>query len=87
MDELTCPTCRSAMTARIAGGVSVHQCPQCEGIFLERAELGNLIDAETDWHQGTGPTTQPMPRITEDMVAPPPTPRASARAWIETLFR
>ena len=74
------------MTARQAGGATVHQCPQCEGIFLERAELGNLVDAENDWHRGSGPVTQPMPRITEDMVAPPETNRSTARAFVETLF-
>ena len=86
MDELTCPKCQSTMTERFSGGVTVHQCPDCEGIFLERAELGNLVDAEIDWHRGSGPTTQPIPRISEDMVAPPPAARVAARSYIETLF-
>jgi Zn-finger nucleic acid-binding protein len=87
MDELTCPKCQSTMSERVSGGVTVHQCPDCEGIFLERAELGNLVDAEIDWHRGTGPATQPIPRISEDMVAPPPLAPPSARSYIETLFR
>jgi len=85
MDEMSCPKCQSAMVARTSGDVTVHQCPSCDSIFLERAELGNLIDAENDWHRDSAPTTQPLPRITADMVAPPPS-RPSARAFIETLF-
>lgn len=85
MDEMTCPKCQSAMATRTSGGVTVHQCPDCDGIFLERAELANLIDAEIDWHRGSGPTTQPLPRITADMVTPPPS-RPTARAYVETLF-
>ncbi|MGN6130747.1 MAG: zf-TFIIB domain-containing protein [Nocardioidaceae bacterium] len=87
MDEMTCPQCQTAMTAREVSGVTVQQCPACEGVFLPRAELGSLVDAENDWHRGSGPVTQPMPRITEDMVAPPSPPaQTRARAWVETLF-
>lgn len=74
------------MTVRPLGNVDVAQCTSCEGIFLERADLGNLIEAEIDWHAGAGAHhTEPLPRITADMVAPPPT-RPRSRAFIETLF-
>ena len=74
------------MTVRPLGALDVARCSSCEGIFLERAALGNLIEAEIDWHAGAGVHhTEPLPRITADMVAPPPS-RPRARAFIETLF-
>jgi uncharacterized protein len=85
MDEMTCPKCGSTMASRSVGGVTIGQCSSCNGIFLDRAELGTLIEAENDWHRNSGPKTEPLPRITADMTAPPPSP-PSTRAYIETLF-
>jgi Zn-finger nucleic acid-binding protein len=85
MGEMTCPQCQSAMAPRFLGDVTVHQCSSCRGVFLEHADLGNLIEAENDWHRDTGYTTQPLPRITPDMTVPPPS-RPTARSYIETLF-
>jgi Zn-finger nucleic acid-binding protein len=39
-------------------GVTVDQCSECRGIFLDRGELERLMDAETNWHQ----TAAPPPR-------------------------
>jgi uncharacterized protein len=86
MDEMTCPRCDSTMVSRPFGSGQVSQCPEGHGVFLERAELGNLIEAETDWHRNASQSTAPLPKITADMTAPP-TSRAPARAWVETLFR
>jgi Zn-finger nucleic acid-binding protein len=82
---MTCPKCQSPMQWRPLGDASVAQCSGCNGIFLDRADLGNLVEAENDWHQASGPKTEPLPRITPDMTAPPPS-RPKARAFIETLF-
>jgi len=84
---MTCPQCRSTMSARRLGDVTAHRCDSCEGVFLERAELANLIEAENDFHRDTGPKTQPLPRITKEMTAPPPPTRPATRAFVETLFR
>ena len=67
------------------GEGEVSQCPEGHGVFLARADLGTLIEAETDWHRHAGQHTAPMPRITPDMTAPP-VGRPSPRAWVETLF-
>jgi uncharacterized protein len=86
MDEMTCPLCHAEMSPRYLGDVTVHQCPSCQGIFLERAELGHLIEAENDWHRDRlSPPTQPIPRVTADMEIPPPPP-ATAQAYVEALF-
>jgi len=35
-------------------GVTVDQCTECRGIFLDRGELERLLDAENSWHGATG---------------------------------
>ena len=84
--ELTCPRCATALAGHTVSGVTVHQCPRGHGVFLERADLGALAEAENEWHRSAGPAaTQPLPRITPGMTAPPPPP-ARARAFVDTLF-
>ena len=85
MEEMSCPSCGCAMSGRTVGRVTVHQCGGCSGIFLERADLADLVEAENDYHRDSGPATQPMPRITADMTAPPPRAVVS-RSYIESLF-
>jgi Zn-finger nucleic acid-binding protein len=89
MDNLTCPRCGTEMVTRaLAGSVGegdFSQCPEGHGVFLARADLGSLIEAENDWHRTASQQTTPIPRITPGMQAPP-TSRTPARAWVETLF-
>lgn len=87
MDAFTCPQCNSEMAPRVRGGASVQQCTSCEGLFLSRSDLGMLIENETEWHLSSGPRTQPLPRITPGMTAPPAYPGARrARSYIDELF-
>jgi Zn-finger nucleic acid-binding protein len=86
MAQMSCPKCGSEMTMRHVGTVEVHRCTSCDGIFLERAELANLTEAETDWYRDSGPSTQPIPRITADMAAPPAAKAAAVRSYVELLF-
>jgi hypothetical protein len=74
------------MDERSLGEATVSQCPDGHGVFLSRADLGVLVEAENDWHRNAGQHTAPLPRITPDM-EPPPAPKKPARAWVETLFR
>jgi Zn-finger nucleic acid-binding protein len=85
MDEMTCPKCDGAMGERSHGRVHVRQCESCQGVFLDHAELGSLVEAETDWHANRSPDTAQLPRITADMTAPPPPARA--RSYVESLFK
>lgn len=87
MDEMSCPKCQSPMSTHTHGDSSVSKCPSCGGVFLDRADVGHLVEAENDWHanRNSGFSTAPLPRITEDMTAPPPA-HPKARAYIETLF-
>ena len=66
------------------GRVTVRQCESGQGVFLARADLGDLIEAENDWHATPVHRHRPLPRITADMTAPPP--RAKARSYVDSLF-
>ena len=83
--ELSCPVCETTMETKALGDGQVHSCPRGHGVFLRRADLGSLVEAEQDWHRHAGQHTMPMPKITADMTAPPAA-KAPARAWVETLF-
>lgn len=83
--EMTCPQCRAAMGAHAVGGITVLRCEGCSGIFLERADLAHLVEAENDYHRDSGPATQPIPRIMPGMSSPPPLAQSS-RAYIQLLF-
>jgi uncharacterized protein len=83
--ELACPMCGATMESRPLGDGEVSACPDGHGVFLRRADLGSLVEAEQDWHRHAGQHTMPMPRITADMTAPP-IGKAPAKAWVETLF-
>ncbi len=85
MDALTCPRCGAEMVSRPLADAQVSQCPEGHGVFLARADLGSLVESETDWHRNASQHTAPLPRITPDMTAPP-SGRAKPRAWVETLF-
>ena len=62
--SLTCPKCQGEMRAYERNGVTVDQCAECRGLFLDRGELEKLIDAESAW---SGAGAQPAPQA-----APPP---------------
>ena len=88
METLTCPRCGAELESRALGATGegeISSCPEGHGVFLSRADLGALIQAETDWHRHAGQHTAPLPRITADMTAPP-AGRPAARAWVEPLF-
>jgi len=40
-------------------GVTVDQCVECRGIFLDRGELERLVDAEQSWHATQRPPQEP----------------------------
>jgi Zn-finger nucleic acid-binding protein len=48
---LTCPKCGGEMRSYERNGVTVDQCGECRGIFLDRGELERLIDAESSHYE------------------------------------
>lgn len=66
--ELICPKCHGAMRSYERNTVTVDQCVDCRGIFLDRGELDQLLDAEAAYN--TAPANQDA--------APPPRPPTPA---------
>ena len=44
--SLICPKCQGTLRAYERDGITVDQCTECRGIFLDRGELERLLDAE-----------------------------------------
>ena len=49
--DLVCPKCQGLMRTYERSGVTVDQCSDCRGIFLDRGELERLVDAEQGWQR------------------------------------
>ena len=49
--DLICPKCQGRMRTYERSGVTVDQCGDCRGIFLDRGELERLVDAEQGWQR------------------------------------
>jgi uncharacterized protein len=49
--DLICPKCQGLMRSYERSGVTVEQCADCRGIFLDRGELERLVDAEQSWQK------------------------------------
>jgi Zn-finger nucleic acid-binding protein len=62
--DLICPKCQGLMRTYERSGVTVDQCADCRGIFLDRGELERLIDAEQRW-QHREPSRQDRERDRE----------------------
>jgi Zn-finger nucleic acid-binding protein len=60
--DLICPKCQGAMRSYERSSVTVDQCTDCRGIFLDRGELERLVDAEQGWQRSHA---APAPRERE----------------------
>jgi Zn-finger nucleic acid-binding protein len=60
MATLTCPKCRGEMHSYERNGVTVEQCSDCRGLFLDRGELERLATAEGQWYDRQ-PAAAPAP--------------------------
>ncbi|MBE1486063.1 Zn-finger nucleic acid-binding protein [Plantactinospora soyae] len=54
-------------------GVTVDQCTECRGLFLDRGELEKLFEAEANWSQKQAPAPQ-QPSHAPGGAYPPPAP-------------
>lgn len=55
-------------------GVTVDQCTECRGIFLDRGELERLVDAEQGWHGGGQSPSAPAPAAPQPAAPQPAAP-------------
>ncbi|GLW64475.1 hypothetical protein Arub01_27190 [Actinomadura rubrobrunea] len=44
---MQCPKCDSVLHTHERHGVVIEECTGCQGVFLDRGELEQLIDAES----------------------------------------
>jgi Zn-finger nucleic acid-binding protein len=56
---LTCPKCTAAMRSYERNGVTIDQCIECRGIFLDRGELERLVDGEGAYYAAPRPAEPP----------------------------
>jgi Zn-finger nucleic acid-binding protein len=70
MSDLICPKCHGAMRGYERSGITVDQCADCRGIFLDRGELERLVDAENRWHGGQS-APPPPPGVGSHQPPPP----------------
>ena len=63
--ELTCPKCRGEMRTYERSGVTVDQCTECRGIFLDRGELERLVDGELRYNAPQQPRYEEKKRYDE----------------------
>jgi uncharacterized protein len=69
-------------------GVTVDQCTDCRGLFLDRGELEHLIDAEQNWHAGQPPAREREPSWQEPRYRDRgyPQQRRRKKSFLDELF-
>lgn len=58
---MTCPKCQAPMRQYERAGVTIDQCIECRGIFLDRGELERLVDAEETYQRPPSSGLPPAP--------------------------
>ena len=71
--EMLCPKCRGIMRSYERSGVTIEQCGDCRGIFLDRGELERLAGAESLHYRNEAAAGAPPP---------PPAPAGSGTSDI-----
>ena len=66
---MECPKCHAAMRSYERNGITVDQCTECRGVFLDRGELEHLISLEA---AQPVPSPAPAPQQSHQQSAPYP---------------
>jgi Zn-finger nucleic acid-binding protein len=67
MADIICPKCGGSMRSYERNGVTIEQCADCRGVFLDRGELDRMIDAESSrYEQPSPPPAQAQPQYRDD---------------------
>lgn len=76
--HMTCPKCHGEMRVYERSGVTIDQCTECRGIFLDRGELEKLFTAEANFNRAPAGGQVPPPPAhaphQQPGYAPPPPP-------------
>jgi Zn-finger nucleic acid-binding protein len=92
MTTLTCPKCHGEMRSYERNGVTVDQCGECRGIFLDRGELEHLVTAEARFNAPTpAPPQQQQQQYRDDPRGYAPQqpyhkPHKKKKSFFEELF-
>jgi Zn-finger nucleic acid-binding protein len=65
--SLTCPKCGGRMKTYDRSGITIDQCTESRGIYLDRGELPQLIDAEAGYFRA--PQAEPDVAAAIDQIA------------------
>jgi Zn-finger nucleic acid-binding protein len=84
--QMTCPKCHGDMRTYERSGVTVDQCTECRGIFLDRGELEKLFEAEANWNDKQSASAPPQGARQaagppQPGYAPPPPPAYGAPGY------
>jgi len=84
--DLVCPKCQGLMRTYERSGVTLDQCADCRGIFLDRGELEHLVDAELGWQRGhSAPRERERDRSYERERDPAPASPTRSRTTTTTI--
>jgi Zn-finger nucleic acid-binding protein len=61
-------------------GVTVDQCSECRGIFLDRGELERLVDAESAWQEA------PQQQAAQHQPAYGKHPKKRRKSFLDDIF-
>jgi uncharacterized protein len=78
---MTCPKCHGEMRQYERSGVTIDQCGECRGIFLDRGELEKLFEAEANWNRQQSPPPPAPPAHQPGAHVPPPPPPQPAHGY------
>jgi Zn-finger nucleic acid-binding protein len=90
--EMTCPKCHGAMRQYERNGVTVDQCTECRGIFLDRGELEHLIEGESRWRANASTSNPPPAQYNQPeaqyggQYGPPYPQKKRKKSFFEDLF-
>jgi Zn-finger nucleic acid-binding protein len=54
-EPLPCPACAEPMPARQVGGIGVHECPGCHGLFAPGQSFDRLVERAVEARRGADP--------------------------------
>jgi len=86
MSNLICPKCQGQMRQYERNGVTVDQCADCRGLFLDRGELERLVDAESRWSTAQAPAAAPAPAPVAQPVIVQQHKPYRRKSFLEELF-
>lgn len=70
MSGLNCPVCKTVLQERNMHDVTIDECPQCRGIWLDRGELQKILGglrADFDGYAPQRPVAVPRPAAPQPM--------------------